>query len=154
MTLALAEPARVPKPDLFYSPGRIAHWFGHLRCDGVYRRLPGTCMNDPYDADRVRGTGPEPAEYSGADMYVDIYGVWDDPKFPYDYKRVLISLYFLGPRFRMESDDEWRNRQLGWWSKHRHRFRQIEPEYAVRLVQDAVEHIAYKLGWRPEAGEK
>ena len=158
MTLALEEPVRVAprKPDAFYSPKRIFHATTHWRCDLSVRLVPGTCMNDPFDKERVRGTGPEPVQYSGADMYVDLYGAWHS--LPLLLERVLLCPYYLGPpspedAAKMKDEDYWRLRQLGWWQKYRKAFNNIEPEYAVNLTNEATRRMAYKLGWRPEEPE-
>lgn len=166
MTLALAEPASVATPEKYYSSGRIRHHFLHYRCCLSARKIPGSCINDPYDDERVRGTGPEPMQYSAADIFSDIYGVWAGTKkdedgnvvdrMPRQLKLVLLSLYYIGPIVagKEKWEDEYRSRQLAWWSRHRHRFNNIEPEYAIYLVDKATRKIAYELGWRPEKGEE
>ncbi len=163
MTTALLEPLAVAprKPDLFYSPGRILHWFAHNRCCGMMRLIPGTCMNDPYDDERIRGTGAEPMQFSGADMHADIIRVWHDLLDDWRTRSMaksMLCLIYLGPIDRPEKDDtEYQNylrqHQLAWWQKHRAQFHNVEPEHAVYLAHETARRIAHTLGWRPEPEE-
>ncbi len=148
MTLELprAAPAQAER---FYTPRRVRHHLSHWRCDIALGHMPGYCNNDPFnDEAKRRGPSGEPSLFEVAALRSDLYGAWH--QLTGQLERVVIGVVDIGPRERLESDTEWRDRRLDWWEAHRMQFGRLTAGHLLHLANVATEEMARILGWEPD----
>jgi hypothetical protein len=151
MTLELprAAPASAEK---FYTPRRVRHGLSHWRCDIAFGYMPGHCNNDPFNDElKRRHVTGEPSLFEVAALRSDLYGAWHH--LTGHLERIVIGVVDIGPRERLESDKEWRDRRLDWWEANRMRFGRQPAGRLLHLANVATEEMARTLGWVPDPEE-
>lgn len=139
------ESGREARGGVFWVPGRIRHNLSHWLCElaAVPPITPGVCMNDPYNDDQKPksrvGNKFEDAVAAKADLtrsWKQLTGM---------YRRAVRGIIAVGPRERLESDDEWYDRRLIWWITHRYEFGNLPAETLLNLAEEASNRMAYIL---------
>lgn len=146
MTLALEEPVLVAKPPSekpFWTGGRVRHHGGHYLCDLVGKYMPGSCMNDPFEDDRGIKHSARNRQEEAIVLKADFDNAWKSLNGL--SRKVVRGVISIGPRERLESDDEWYDRQLIWWILHRTEFGNFPAEVLLSLSHDATNQMARDL---------
>lgn len=146
MTATLEEPVRVADkaaPLVYYTFRRVAHNFGHLHCCVIALKAAGSCMNDPFNDDQKPKGAKANRQEDPMCVKADLIGAWKRLKGM--EQKVVRGIITIGPRERMEHDDEWYDRRLIWWILHRHEFGNFSAEALMNMADDAISAMVRDL---------